>query len=119
MVERDPTLGLPLVPGLPYLAAEAVYGARYEMARTLEDVLSRRTRALLLDRDAAAEAAPAAARLLAAELGWDEADVEAQVAAFRALVDAERDAAGLSTSTPMMSVSPATPAGPAGPAAPA
>ena len=47
--DADPALGEPLVPGLPYLKAEAVYAARHEMARTLDDVLSRRTRARLLD----------------------------------------------------------------------
>ena len=48
MIEADPSLGEPLVPGLPYLRAEAVYAARYEMAADLDDVLSRRTRAVLL-----------------------------------------------------------------------
>ncbi len=46
MMEADPQLGRPLLDGLPYLRAEAVYAARYEMAWTLDDVLSRRTRAL-------------------------------------------------------------------------
>jgi len=118
MAARDPALARPLVPGLPYLAAEAVYAARYEMALTVDDVLSRRTRALLLARDAAAEAAPEVAGLLAGELGWDEAEVAAQVDAFRALVDAERDAAGLLASSPLMSSVPTAPSGPAGPAAP-
>ena len=48
MVTEDPDLGAPLVPGLPYLRAEARYAVRHEMARTLDDVLSRRTRARLL-----------------------------------------------------------------------
>ncbi|MDP9074775.1 MAG: glycerol-3-phosphate dehydrogenase/oxidase, partial [Actinomycetota bacterium] len=50
MTEADPELAKPLVPGLAYLRAEAVYAARYEMAWTLEDVLARRTRALLVAR---------------------------------------------------------------------
>ena len=50
LVEADPSLGDPLVPGLPYTKAEAVYAARAEMAMTLDDVLSRRTRARLFDR---------------------------------------------------------------------
>ena len=57
MVRERPELGERLVPGLPYLKAEAVYAVRYEMALTLEDVLSRRTRALLLDVAATAGAA--------------------------------------------------------------
>ena len=50
MIDRDPSLAEPLVPGLPYLKAEAVYSARYEMARSVDDILARRTRARLLAR---------------------------------------------------------------------
>ncbi len=69
MVDGDPALGEPLVPGLPYLRAEAVYAARYEMALGVDDVLSRRTRARLLARDASAAAADDVAALIAPELG--------------------------------------------------
>ena len=55
------------------------------MARTVEDVLARRTRALVLDARAALEAAPEVAALIAAELNEDAAWQERQVAAFRAL----------------------------------
>ena len=93
MIEADPTLGEPLVEGLPYVRAEAVYAARYEMARTLDDVLSRRTRALLLARDATVAAAPAVARLLAPELGWSEEEVEREVAEFVAHAERDRELA--------------------------
>jgi glycerol-3-phosphate dehydrogenase len=93
LVAADPSLDAPLVPGLPYVRAEAVHAVRAEMARTVDDVLSRRTRARLLARDASAAAAGDVARLLAPELGWDDAEVERQAATYRALVDAERDAA--------------------------
>jgi glycerol-3-phosphate dehydrogenase len=93
MVAADPSLGDPLVPGLPYLRAEAVYAVRYEMAHTVADVLSRRTRALLLDREATAAAAGDVAALVASELGWSADDVDRQVAAFLALVEHERTAA--------------------------
>jgi glycerol-3-phosphate dehydrogenase len=95
MVDHDPGLGGPLVPGLPYLRAEAVYAARYEMARTLDDVLSRRTRARLFARDASVAAAPHVAALIGPELGWDEAEQAAQVDAYREAVTRERLAAGL------------------------
>jgi glycerol-3-phosphate dehydrogenase len=95
MIQADPGLGETLVPTLPYVRAEAVYAARYEMAHTLTDILSRRTRALLLARDAAAAAAPDVARLVAPELGWDDAEVERQVAAFQARAAKERDDAGV------------------------
>jgi glycerol-3-phosphate dehydrogenase len=65
------------------------------MARNLDDVLSRRTRARLLARDASAAAAESVARLIAPELGWDDAEIARQVDAYRASVIHERDAAGL------------------------
>lgn len=92
---ESPELSEPLVPGLPYLGAEAVFAARYEMAHTLEDVLSRRARALLLDRLATAKAAPAVAELVGHELGWDAARRQQQVRDLVDLVAAEGRAAGL------------------------
>jgi glycerol-3-phosphate dehydrogenase len=89
MIGRDETLGEPLVPGTDYLRAEAVYAARYEMARTLTDVLARRTRALLQARDASVAVAADVAALLAPELGWDAAETARQVDAYRALAEDE------------------------------
>ncbi len=89
LVATDADLAAPLVPGLPYLRAEAVYAARAEMATTLEDVLARRTRAHLFDRPASAAAAPAVAELLASELGWDGAETARQLAAYQELVATE------------------------------
>ena len=85
-----PTLGEPLVPTLPYLRAEAVYAARYEMARSVEDVLARRTRSLILARDASMAAAPDVAGLLARELGWTVGEAAAEVERYRAGAEAER-----------------------------
>jgi glycerol-3-phosphate dehydrogenase len=85
LVEGEPALGERLHPALPCLAAEVVFAARHEMARTGEDVLARRTRALFLNAAAAAEMAPRAAELLARELGRDPAWREGQVQAFREL----------------------------------
>ena len=90
LADAEPSLAEPLVPGQPYLRAEAVYAVREEMARTLDDVLSRRTRARLFARDASADAADAVAALLAPELGWTDAERDAQVAAYRAAVATER-----------------------------
>jgi glycerol-3-phosphate dehydrogenase len=95
MVDADPTLAEPLVPGLPYRRVEALYAARYEMATTLDDVLSRRTRARLRARDATAAAADDVATLLAGELRWSEAERAAQVSAYRAAAEREREAPGL------------------------
>jgi glycerol-3-phosphate dehydrogenase len=70
---------------LPYRVAEIVWAAREETARTVEDVLARRTRALFLDSRAAIEAAPMVAYYLAAELGKEEQWQAQQVEAFRAV----------------------------------
>jgi len=95
LLAADASLGEPLVPGLPYLRAEAVFAVREEMARTLDDVLARRTRARLLARDDSARAASAVAELVGAELGWSNAERTAQVEAYQASVRAEREAADL------------------------
>lgn len=86
LAEETPALAARLHAELPYIAAEVVWAAREEMARTVEDVLSRRTRALLLNARAALEAAPHTAELLAGELGKSPAWAEDQVNAFRKLV---------------------------------
>lgn len=91
LAERDPDLAAPLVPGLPYLRAEAVFAVRHEMARTLDDVLSRRTRARLLGRDDSAAAARSVAELMAPDLGWDSAEIDRQVALYNRLIDEERN----------------------------
>ncbi len=78
-------LGKPLNSELPYIGAEVVWAARTEMARTVEDVLARRTRALFLNARAARSMAEPVARLLAKELGRDEAWVDAQVKVFEQL----------------------------------
>ena len=93
LIAFDPTLAEPLVPGQPYLRAEAVYAARHEMVTTLDDVLVRRTRAHLFDRRASEAAAPAVAELLAGELGWSGEETARQLDHYRALCAAEDAAA--------------------------
>jgi glycerol-3-phosphate dehydrogenase len=77
---EDSNLEKLLHPRLPYRLREVVWAARYEMARTVEDVLARRMRALFLDARAAIEAAPVVADVLAKELGrsaaWRESDLQ-------------------------------------------
>jgi len=67
---------------LPYIGAEVVWATRFEMARTIEDVLARRTRALFLDARAAIDMAPAVARLMAGELKKEEDWEKEQVLSF-------------------------------------
>ncbi len=68
---------------LPYSRAMVAYAVRHEFARTLDDVLSRRTRALLLDARAALRAAPGVAAVMARELNRDAEWIGRQVEAFR------------------------------------
>ncbi len=83
LIENDPSLGQPLHAELPYLKAEVVWAVTNEMARTVEDVLARRTRALFLNARAALAMAPAVADLMAAELEWDDLTRTKQLSAFR------------------------------------
>lgn len=85
LAEGHAELGRRLDEALPYLAAEVVWAARMEMARSVEDVLTRRTRALVLNAAAAMRMAPAVARLLARELGRDEEWAATQVEEFMAV----------------------------------
>jgi glycerol-3-phosphate dehydrogenase len=72
LVRKESGLAEKLHPELPYIGAEVVWAVHQEMARTVEDVLSRRTRALLLGARASIEAAPRVAELMARELKRDE-----------------------------------------------
>jgi glycerol-3-phosphate dehydrogenase len=87
LADSQPHLAELIHPRLPYRLAEVAWAARYEMARTVEDILARRTRALFLDARAAREAAPAVAATIAAELNRDAAWQQAQIASFQQLAD--------------------------------
>jgi glycerol-3-phosphate dehydrogenase len=88
-----PELGGRISPALPDILAEAAFAAGHEQARTVGDVLLRRTRLGLLDARAltapGAEGPPAVARAMAAQLGWDEARVAREVEDWRRLAQAE------------------------------
>ncbi len=86
LIADDPLLAKKIDSQLPYTFAEVLYAVRFEMARTVEDVLSRRTRSLLLDAKAALRAAPAVAALLRKELGQDEVWAADQMEQFSCLV---------------------------------
>ncbi len=95
MIVGEPSLGEPLVATLPFTRAEARYAARYEMVGSLDDLLSRRIPARWQARDATADAAEDAARLVADDLGWDEGRVQREVDALRTSITHERESAGL------------------------
>lgn len=84
MIDRDALLAARMAPDLPVIFAEAVFAARYEMAMTVDDVLSRRTRLALIDRAHGFAAAPDVAQILGDALGWDAAARAGQVEQYRA-----------------------------------
>ena len=89
LIVADPALAEPL-PGAEYLRAEVVYAVTHEGALHLDDVLARRTRISIETWDRGVAAAPVAASLMGAVLGWDEDRVEREVAAYFERVVAER-----------------------------
>lgn len=79
-----PDLAETIHPRLPISKAEIVWAARHEMARTVYDVLARRTRSLILDAAASMDAAPEVARLVAKEINRDDSSwQQEQVASFQ------------------------------------
>jgi glycerol-3-phosphate dehydrogenase len=95
LVQADRTLGAPLSPHAPHIAAEVVHAARSEGAASVDDVFSRRMRLSLRAKDAGLPAAPLAAQLLARELGHDDAWSRLQVGAYADAVRQERGVLGL------------------------
>jgi len=95
MIADDDTLGEWPIDGQPYVGAEFVYSARFEMATSLIDLLTRRTRAHLLDARATLKGASLVAALVAADLGWSDADQRRELDAYESLVRREFGAAGL------------------------
>ncbi len=85
LIEQHPDWGHLLHPRLPYSPVEIIWAVRHEMARTLDDVLSRRTRSLLLDVKATLEIAPRVATLMAHELGKSKSWEEEQIRIFTEL----------------------------------
>ncbi|WP_372898846.1 glycerol-3-phosphate dehydrogenase C-terminal domain-containing protein, partial [Stieleria sp.] len=83
--QDDPALAQPVHPSLDMRRSQVVWAVRNEMARTVEDVLARRTRTLFLNAQLALDAAPAVAEILSNELGTDSAWRDEQLAAFEAV----------------------------------
>jgi len=87
LARQEPALAEPLHAALPVIGAQVIWAARVEMARTVEDVLARRTRALFLNARAARAMAPAVARLMARELDRDESWQRHQLEQFSQTAD--------------------------------
>jgi len=86
MMTNNPDLANIIDSRLPYTRAEIIWICRNEMPFTLEDLLARRTRALFLNASASLDIAPEAARLMAAELGFDISWQEEQLRSYNKLV---------------------------------
>jgi glycerol-3-phosphate dehydrogenase len=90
LINSKPAWQTPLEPRLPYVTGQVIWAARQEMARTVEDVLGRRLRALFLNAEAATASAPRVAELLAAELGRNAKWQTEQLAQFQEIAAAYR-----------------------------
>jgi glycerol-3-phosphate dehydrogenase len=87
LIEGRPELGAVLDAELPIRAAQVYWAVRHEMARTVDDVLARRTRALSLNARAAMRMAPSVAQLMATELSRDDAWQKQQIAEFNTIAE--------------------------------
>ena len=82
LIDEDKTLSDKIHPNYPFRKAEVIWGARHEMARTIEDFLARRIRILFLDARAAIDMAPKVADLMAEELEKDSAWKKNEISTF-------------------------------------
>ncbi len=91
LCEEAPELAEPIVPGHPDLLAEVVIAARREQARTVADVLLRRTRLGLVGARELRDGArvEAVAKVLGEELGWNSSRVSGEVEAWSGVAEAE------------------------------
>ncbi|MDD5151839.1 MAG: glycerol-3-phosphate dehydrogenase/oxidase [Flavobacterium sp.] len=85
--ENEPELKAKLHPNYEFTMAEVAWAIRYEMARTIEDVLARRVRLLFLDARAAIDSCEKVGDLLAKELGYDDTWKQNQIAAFKTVAN--------------------------------
>jgi len=99
LAAADPTLAVRITPDLPDIAAEAAFSTEHEQSATIADVLLRRTRLGLLNArrlcEPGAESVLAVARAMGGQLGWDEARVEREMAAWHEVAREEGLVPGL------------------------
>jgi glycerol-3-phosphate dehydrogenase len=89
LIQFDASLAGRIVPDLPFIRAEVAHACRAEMALTLQDMLARRTRIAIEDRERGLQAAEEVAALMALQLGWSAGQTREQISAYRAWVDKE------------------------------
>ncbi len=93
----NPSLAEPMVVGTPYILGEISYAIKHEMAQTIEDVVARRTRALLINQPGLLESLEKISQVVANGLGWDEDTRKARVEEFMASTRKRSEFAGLVT----------------------
>ena len=87
LANERPELKERIHPQYPATLAEVVWACQHEMALTLEDVLSRRIRLLILDSAAALSSAEKVAQLMATTLQKDEAWVQTELTNFKKIAE--------------------------------
>jgi glycerol-3-phosphate dehydrogenase len=87
MIQNDPEIGKHVHAMLPYTIAEIIWICRNEIVTCVEDILARRTRALFLNARSSIEMAPAIAKIMAAEMGFDENWRRTETEKFRLLAN--------------------------------
>ncbi|WP_119726489.1 glycerol-3-phosphate dehydrogenase/oxidase [Thermomonospora amylolytica] len=107
LIDRDPSLGEPIEGAPDYLRAEAVYAVTHEGALHLEDVLSRRMRVTMEERDGGRAACHHVAELIAPYLGWDTTDLTGEIDRYLRYVQAERGDDDLASGDPAICPAPA------------
>lgn len=95
LIKEDAALAEPLLSHLPYLKAEVVYTARYEMAATPRDFLARRIRMEITDWDATLACLPTVCDLMGHELDWDAATERQMANDYTAIIRAFQREAGV------------------------
>ena len=88
LIRESPELARPLAAGCPVAAVEVIYAMRYEMAMTVADFIRRRIALSWRHPRYASVATVAAARLMAAELGWGHAREQAEIEACNRIMRA-------------------------------
>ena len=89
LIKETPSLAKKLTADLPYITAEIYYAASHEGARTVDDVISRRTRIAFEAPNHGVDLADSIAQIIAPVLGWSAKEYKASVAAYESLVDRE------------------------------
>ena len=99
LVRVDESLGQHIIPDHPMTKAEVVYAIREELAATIEDVLARRLGVQFYSWRGARDAAATVGAILAAELGWNDDQMQSSVNDYVSYIDRLLDLAGLQRDT--------------------